>query len=282
MSAWFADNDGDANGLRRRARLGIACCLALVATAQSCHAETVLERGAYLVNAVAACATCHTPRMPPGPALSGGNTFGAGDAAVVSPNITPDPETGLGSWTDAQIVAAIRNDIRPDGSRIGPPMPQHAFKAISDTDAAAIVAYLRSVPPIHHAIPAKPNHVQAPTSIATVAVPTPAMTTPIERGRYLATGPAHCVECHAIGAGDATPRVFKGPWGAVSAPTLSPARLAGYTDADFTGLVANGTRPDGTKLVGPMPVKSYARLRPDDVAAILAFLRAPPAGRSKP
>ena len=108
------------------------------------------------------------------------------------------------------------------------------------------------------------------------------MTTPIDRGRYLTTGPAHCVECHGIGASDATPRVFKGPWGAVSAPTLSPTRLASYSDAAFATIVTSGTRADGSKLVGPMPVKSYAGLRPDDLAAIAAFLRAPATDSSTP
>ena len=80
-------------------RLLLALLLAL--TILPANAETLVERGAYLGNAVAACAACHTPREPPGPTLSGGNRYGAGDRVVFAQNITPEKATGIGAWTDA-------------------------------------------------------------------------------------------------------------------------------------------------------------------------------------
>jgi hypothetical protein len=70
------------------------------------------------------------------------------------PNLTPDKETGLGKWTDAEIIKAFKEGIRPDGRKLIPIMPYMAFASLTDADTAAIVAYLRSLPPIHHAVPA--------------------------------------------------------------------------------------------------------------------------------
>ena len=248
----------------------------LLVSEATAAAETQLARGAYLVDAVAACASCHTPRAPAGPALSGGNTFGSGEAAVVAPNITPDRETGIGTWSDAQIVSAIREDVRPDGSSIRSPMPQRAFRAISDADCAAIVAYLRSLPPIRHAVGTPATNASVPHKTPVGSVPMPVTDTPLDTGRYLANGPAHCSECHALksaGPGAPVPRVFKGPWGSVVAPPLTSETLRRYTDADLAKIVMKGTRPDGTKLVGPMPVRAYAGLMAEDMAAITTYLR---------
>jgi cytochrome c553 len=121
-------------------------------------AETLVERGAYLVTTVAACGNCHTPRDASGKpmvnmALAGGFEFDDDLIGhVVVRNITPDPETGIGKWTDAEIVSGLRNGKRPDGTVIGPPMPTRFYRLLSDRDAAAIAAYLRSLKPISHEV----------------------------------------------------------------------------------------------------------------------------------
>ncbi|MDA1325409.1 MAG: c-type cytochrome [Proteobacteria bacterium] len=120
-------------------------------------AGTQLERGAYLVNGIAGCGNCHTARGGPmkGVELAGGFPFGGDKAPFKSyaANITPDRETGIGKWTDAQLVTAIREGKRPDGSVIGPPMAIDFYKYMSDKDAKAIVAYLRSVKPVTNKVP---------------------------------------------------------------------------------------------------------------------------------
>ncbi len=247
----------------------LASFLGLVAPSR---AETAIERGRYLATAVAACATCHRPRDPSGPFMSGGRKFGEGDGALLAPNITPDVETGLGGWSDAQIVEAIRDDVRPDGTTIRAPMPQQAFKAISDRDVAAIVAYLRSLPAAHNTVPRAPGDQRAgATRPSSVGRPSDVAG---DNGRYLVSGPAHCVECHHLKDGaDATAKTFKGPWGTVVAPPLAASLLSNYTDEDLARVVTQGIRPDGSRLVGPMPVTAYAALKAEDLSAIIAFLR---------
>ncbi|MDA0787304.1 MAG: c-type cytochrome, partial [Proteobacteria bacterium] len=139
-----------------------AFLLALLGTvgfsATSASAETLLERGTYLMQSVVACGNCHTPKGPngdiPGMELAGMAPFEKNPGFDANaPNITQDKETGIGSWTDAQIVVSIREGKRPDGSIIGPPMPIGLYRGMSDWDVQAIVTYLRTVRPIKNAIP---------------------------------------------------------------------------------------------------------------------------------
>ena len=115
-------------------------------------AETTLERGAYLVNGIAGCGNCHTPRRGPmkGVPLAGGFKFGGAKAPfeAYAPNISMDRETGIGTWTDAQITIAIREGKRPDGTKLNPPMAYPLYKTMKASDLNAIVAYLRSLKPL--------------------------------------------------------------------------------------------------------------------------------------
>src|SRR5579875_4184385 len=109
------------------AALSLALAITAI-TAASGLAETPLERGTYLMNSIVACGNCHTPKGPDGKAiadmeLSGGDPIDSPVFHAVPGNITPDKETGIGNWTDDQIVNAIRNGKKPDGTIIGPPMP---------------------------------------------------------------------------------------------------------------------------------------------------------------
>jgi mono/diheme cytochrome c family protein len=131
----------------------VAACLA----AASAVAETELERGKYLVESIMGCGNCHTPQGPGGPvtdrALSGGPPIEEGKLFTARPsNITPDPQTGIGKWTDAQIKVAIREGKRADGTLIGPPMPFGQYRGIADSDLDAVVAYLRTVPAVNNAV----------------------------------------------------------------------------------------------------------------------------------
>ena len=144
---------------RTRTAAAAACAVVAVAVTDGAgSAETLVERGAYLVTTVAACGNCHTPRDASGKpmtnmTLAGGFEFDDGPIGhVVVPNITPDPETGIGKWTEAEIVSALRNGKRPDGTVIGAPMPIRFYQLLSDRDAAAIAAYLRSLKPIYHEV----------------------------------------------------------------------------------------------------------------------------------
>jgi len=128
---------------------------------QSAFAEdpgALLTRGEYLVNVVAACGNCHTKLTPdllpiPGMHLAGGRRFNIPPGIAYSKNLTPDRDIGLGSWNDEQVIRAIREGVTKEGNLIGPPMPIALYIKIADDDVKAIVAYLRSVPPVRNEIP---------------------------------------------------------------------------------------------------------------------------------
>lgn len=136
---------------------GSVACIALSSAARADEAQ--LTRGAYLAS-IMDCMGCHTPRTPegepvPGMHLAGSQLgFDMGPLGIYwPPNLTPDP-TGLGDWTPEQMVTAIRTGQRPDGRSLAPIMPWGAYSALTDEDAAALVAYLRSLPPVAHEVPA--------------------------------------------------------------------------------------------------------------------------------
>src|SRR5437868_13269791 len=110
------------------------CAAALFGTTSTPSvSQTYRQRGAYLVNAVAVCGNCHTPhdaanKPIPGMELAGGREFDIEAGHIVGPNITPDRETGIGDWRIGQIVYALRNGKRPDGTLIGPPMPIEFYR----------------------------------------------------------------------------------------------------------------------------------------------------------
>lgn len=271
----------------------LATLLACAATATVAAAETPLERGRYLMQSIVACGNCHTPQGPNGPVagmeLAGGLRFEEPPFSAVAPNITPDKATGIGNWTDAQIVSALRDGRRPDGSLIGPPMPIGAYRNLSDKDAAAIVAYLRSAKPVVNKVgksvyrmPLPPTYGPPVGKVAEVP-----RGDKVAYGRYLAGPLGHCVECHStpgphgapdlenkLGAGG---MVFSGPWGKSVATNITPTNLARYSDAALKKVITTGVRPDGSRLKPPMGTEYYAKMTPADLDAVVAYLRSLPA-----
>ena len=204
---------------------GALACAAQPALSQDAK---VLERGTYLMNSIVACGNCHAQRDKQGRpiaelGLSGGEVFDEKPFKAYAANITPDPETGIGKWTEAQLVRGIREGIRPDGSLIGPPMPIHMYRGISDDDARALVAYLRAQPPVKNVVPKSIYHIKLPRSYGPPIKKTivaPSRNNQVKYGAYLAGPLGHCIDCHTpyndrgmdmqrIGAGGAP---FTGPW----------------------------------------------------------------------
>ncbi|WP_043359757.1 c-type cytochrome [Belnapia sp. F-4-1] len=269
---------------------GLALLLGGQALAQE---AALLERGRTLVEGIAACGNCHTPKGPsgevPGMALAGGLVIEEpGLFRAVASNITPDPETGIGRWTDAQIALAIREGRRPDGSLIGPPMPIELYRGIADRDLAAMVAYLRSVPPVRNATGASSFQIPLPPSygppVGTVAMPAD---NPVSRGAYLAGPLGHCIECHSpVGpdgrrdwsrAGSGGPPMAS-PLGQVVPRDITPSGIGTWTEAQVFRAITQGISADGHPLGPPMAYGYYARVSPDDLSDIVAYLRSlPPA-----
>jgi mono/diheme cytochrome c family protein len=140
-------------------RVLAASFAALSVVAHSAKAETQVERGQYLAH-IMDCGGCHhTGAFTPQPNLEtplAGSNIGfemPGMGYFYPPNLTPDPETGLGKWSDAEIITAFTTGMRPDGRQLAPMMPWMSYGHISADDAAALVAYLRSLKPVEHKVP---------------------------------------------------------------------------------------------------------------------------------
>jgi mono/diheme cytochrome c family protein len=280
----------------RSAVAPVAAAIALAVLPITATAEDPRARGAYLVTTIGACGNCHTPRNAageaiPGMELAGGFTFQEQMlGTIVGSNITPDPATGIGKWSEAQIVTSLRDGKRPDGSIIGPPMPIPAYRGLSDGDATAIAAYLRSLKPVSNAVAKSQYKVPLPQAYGppVTHVDEPPRADKVAYGRYLAGPVGHCVLCHTPPGGgrpfDMT-RAYQGGrelpdlvnLGALTVSsniTADPENGIGkWSDAEIKRSIVEGVRPDGTRLSRTMPFAAYAQMTPDDLDAIVAFLR---------
>lgn len=133
-------------------------------------AETPVERGKYLAH-VMVCVECHTPGIltggERGPDLAG-SEFGYGIPGLGvfhGPNLTPDVETGLGSWSEQDIIKAIRTGERPDGRILAAAMPWRAFAELTDADAHALATYLQSLDPVSNQVPGPFGPTETPTGM---------------------------------------------------------------------------------------------------------------------
>jgi len=244
--------------------------------------KKLLERGTYLMDGIVACGNCHIARGEKGRplperGLSGGLVIEEDFGKSVAPNITPDPETGIGKWTDAQLARAIREGIRPDGSVIGPPMPIEFYRGISDQDLKAIIAYLRAQKPVKNAVAKSEYRIKLPASYG------PPIRKKMSRGEYLAGPLGHCMECHTprvkgrndmtrVGAGG---NAFPGPWGVSVARNLTPheSGLKDWRDREIERAIREGVRKDGTPLKPPMAYDWYKNINDADMKALIAYLR---------
>lgn len=263
--------------------------VAMVAAVTSADAETPLERGTYLMRSIVACGNCHTPKGPegdvPGMELAGMAPLEDNPGFTANaPNITQDEETGIGNWTDDEIMISIREGRRPDGTIIGPPMPINRYRNLSDNDVRAIVAYLRRVKPIRNEIPKSEYRIPLPPSYGppVANVPDVPKSDKVTYGAYLAGPAGHCIECHSpmgergpdienqLGAGGFE---FHGPWGVSVSANITPTGLKDRTDAEIEKSIIHGIRPDGSRMLPPMGYAYYANMTDEDLDAIIAYLR---------
>jgi mono/diheme cytochrome c family protein len=254
-----------------------------------------LARGRYLTTGLVGCETCHSPKnwdahgapIVPGKELAGQVLPVPGlPGRIVASNLTPDPETGAARWSDDEILRAIREGIGHDGRTIFPMMPYSVYRRISDEDAASIVVYLRSVPPVRNALP--PTEVKFPVNYLVRAAPEPLtdpvhgpdpLSDPVQRGKYLTSigcgchtpsdpkGPIPGLE---FGGGE----YLKGPWGEVTSANITPdpSGISYYDEALFIEAMRTGY-VKARKLSSIMPFGEFQNLTDDDLKAIFAYLR---------
>ena len=269
-------------------------------------AQTPAERGDYLVNTIMACGNCHSPRDANGKtvtekAFSGGLTFNTPAFVATAPNITPDIETGIGSWSDAEIKRALVEGMRPGhGSLAGVPlaaiMPANFYKALLPDDLDAIVAYLRTIKSVRNEVAGPvykaPVH-RDPYPAAEAGFSKTMFADPVGRGTYLVTI-GHCMECHTAwsrGVSDFKTGLGRGgrvfpplpaapdgtPGTTASNITSDPiAGIGAWTDREIGQAITHGMARDGRMLKPPMAYGYYAALKPSDLADIIAYLRTVP------
>jgi mono/diheme cytochrome c family protein len=270
--------------------LALVVLLSCAAVAAQAQKPGSVERGKYLMESVVACGNCHFARGPQGQplfekGLSGGMVFDIPGMRAVAANITPDAETGIGKWTDAQLAKAIREGVRPDKSVVGPPMPIEFYRHMSDEDVAAIVAYLRAQAPVKNAVAKSQYNAPLPPNYGppVKSVKPPPASDQLRYGKYLADI-GHCMECHTprdakghlamakIGAGG---QVFPGPWGQSVSRNLTPHEtgLKGWTDAQIATSIRTGMDREGKPYKPPMAFGFYKNINDADMAALVKYIR---------
>jgi mono/diheme cytochrome c family protein len=201
----------------------------------------LIQRGRYLVT-LADCTACHSDPTRTDSPFGGGHAVPTPFGTLLAPNITPDPQTGIGNWSVQQFDDAVRRGRMPDGRRLYPAMPYPYFARMSGADVRAIYAYLNTVTPVHHAVVS--DQLPFPLSIRASMIfwdwlyfrpgewrPHPGKSAAWNRGSYIVEGPGHCGACH-------TPKSFLG--GDERSHQLQGYSLQGWFAPDLTGDAAHG------------------------------------------
>jgi Cytochrome c len=224
--------------------------------------------------------------------LSGGSqTWDTPAYTVKGSNITPDRETGIGAWSDSEIRRAMTQGLHRTGRPIAPQMPYEFYKIMTPRDLDALIAYLRTLPPVRNEMPA-PVYKAAMHSDPVPGAGKPysdeALRDPLKRGFYLATL-SHCMECHGRGAdGNQDYRngwgkggyVFKGPFGMAVTPNITSHPQSGignWSDAEIRRALTHGVARDGRPFKPPMARQEFfSRMTESDLDALVAWIRTIP------
>lgn len=260
----------------------------------------LLVRGEYLTKA-ADCIACHT--VPgKGEPFAGGVAFKLPFGTIYSSNITADPDTGIGRWTDDQFVRAMHDGVRSDGQRLYPAFPYTSYTQLSRADVLAIKAYIFSLPKV--AQPNRPAELSFPFNQRWAMgfwnaaffkserfVADPAKPLEWNKGLYLATALGHCAECHTprnVGfamdrSNDLAGAQLQG-WRAWNITSDPKAGIGAWSDAELAGYLSTGHADGRGSAGGPMGEAvehSLQHLKADDIAALVAYLRSVPARQGK-
>jgi mono/diheme cytochrome c family protein len=252
---------------------------------------SLVERGEYLTRA-ADCVVCHT--APGGEPFAGGRAFVLPFGTLYSTNITPDVETGIGGYTDADFLNSIHKGIGRGGVKLYPAMPDASYTYMSDADALAIMAYLFSLKPLH--APAPQNTLAFPFNQRSLMSIWSAMFNPdtryepnVERdavwnrGAYLAEAMGHCGECHtprnlafALNNRQKFAGAVQAGWRAYNITPDRNSGMGAWSDADVLHYLSTGHADGRGTASGPMGEvvdESLSHLKPSDLAAMVTYLR---------
>jgi mono/diheme cytochrome c family protein len=302
-------------GMRRVAKaFGLAVCAVVVAGAARLAMDRdsdlsapdiqsspeLVARGEYLTRA-ADCAACHS--TPDGRPFAGGVPFRLPFGTIYSSNITADPKTGLGTWSDDDFVRALHHGVAKDGTQLYPAFPYTSYTAMTRDDAVAIKAYLFGLPAVY--APARQNTLSFPFNQRwTMAFwnlafvndhrfrPDPVRTPQQNRGVYLATALGHCGECHtprnlafSVGNSHALAGTVVQGWSAGNITSDRHSGIGDWSDQQLASYLGTGHADERGSTSGPMAEavgNSLQYLTPADIAALVSYLRTvpPQPGRS--
>jgi mono/diheme cytochrome c family protein len=256
--------------------------------------DSAVERGRYVFQ-VAGCLGCHTDKKGGGQPLAGGRALVTPFGTFHTPNITPDPETGIGAWRQEDFVNALRHGTSPDGDPYYPAFPYPSYAGMTDDDITDLYAFLMAQPPVSrqnrdHALDF-PYNLRFTLGIwqalffePAVFEPAPERDAEWNRGAYLVRHLGHCGECHSprgfLGAVDAGQELAGNPAGPdgdkVPNLTPGPGGLSEWSDSDIAYALKSGVTPDGDFLsdaMGEVIENSTSRLTDGDLAAIAKYLK---------
>ncbi len=258
-----------------------------------------LARGKYIVEGIAHCFMCHGDQdyahgsSQPLPERKGAGKIVKGELydgvfspeGLVVPNITPDQETGAGSWTDAQFERAIRHGIGHDSRELYEYMPYPYFRSMTDEDVASVIVYIRSLPGVHNTLPKR--NLPFPVKVNLHLEMEPPLlanaTEQVKHGWYLVRL-AQCNDCHTPNSetGEPIPAMMfgggarmQGAWGDVVTPNITsdPSGISHYDEAMFIKTIRTGHASGGVRELNTlMPYSYFRNMRDEDLKAIFAFL----------
>jgi mono/diheme cytochrome c family protein len=255
----------------------------------------LIKRGEYLARA-GDCVACHTADK--GRPFAGGLPINTPFGTIYTPNITSDPDTGIGRWSDADFLRAMHEGIGKGGERLYPAFPYAEYTKVTDSDVLAIRAYLNTLTPIRYTPPR--NELSFPFNQRWLMVfwnmfnfregrfvPDPQQSAEWNRGAYLVGGLAHCEECHTprnVMQGLKTSERFSGAelsgWHAFNITPDKTAGVGGWTDDELTQYLATGVAHGRANAAGAMAdvvQNSTQYMAPEDLRSIVVYLRSVPA-----
>ena len=253
----------------------------------------LVARGEYLTR-VADCQACH--QVKGGEPFAGGRAFQLPFGTLYSTNITPDRETGIGTWTDDDFVRALHRGVRPNGENLYPAFPYTSYTALSREDAVAIKSYLFMLKPVR--APAKKNELLFPFNQRWGLAlwngfflddrrfkPDPAVPSEVNRGDYVANALGRCGECHTPRtlAFSLSDRLYAGArlegWNAYNITSHKEYGIGAWSDEELRRYLLEGHAPGRGTATGPMgEVVEYSlrHLKADDASALISYLRTVP------
>ncbi len=266
--------------------------------------EEAAKRGEYVFNA-AGCAGCHTDVLTKGPLLAGGRLLETRFGSFYSPNITPDPTDGVGTWSQADFITALRRGTAPDGTPYFPSFPFSSFTGMSEADISDLWTYISTRPAISRAD--QPHKLRFPFNLRILMwgwrllffeegqiEPVATQSEEWNRGNYLVRALSHCGECHTprkfFGGVDGRRELGGNPVGpnGKPVPNITPdseTGIGGWSDEGVVDYLSIGMTPEGDFAGGSMAEvvdQTTSKLTAADRRAIAIYIKSLPAIRNSP